>query len=174
VLTLMQTGKSHLFPIVMLDAPGGDYWRRWQQFISEVLLPRKLISPDDLSLYKITDSVEEAVAEVVNFYRVYHSMRYVSGDLVLRLRTPLPPALLERIRTEFADLLRGGTFEQTRALPEEANDHHLLALPRLRFRFDRRSLGRLRQLVNLINAQGTPPAATLPASSASPSDGQAP
>jgi uncharacterized protein (TIGR00730 family) len=163
VLTLVQTGKSHLFPIVMLDAPGGDYWRRWQQFITDVLLARRLISPEDLSLFKITDSVDEAVAEVVNFYRVYHSMRYVAGDLVLRLRTPLPPALLEHIRTDFADILRGGTFEQTNALPEEANDHHLHALPRLRFRFDRRSLGRLRQLVDLINRSGDRRVEDLPA-----------
>src|SRR5437588_917997 len=69
VLTLVQTGKSHLFPIVMLDEPGGDYWRLWQRYIEDVLLARKLISEEDLSLYRIVSSVDEAVAEVLGFYR---------------------------------------------------------------------------------------------------------
>ena len=77
VLTLVQTGKSHLFPIVMVDEPGGDYWKRWQSYIEDVLLARRMISPADLTLYKVTDSVDEAVAEITGFYRVYHSMRYV-------------------------------------------------------------------------------------------------
>src|SRR5262249_43189460 len=116
VLTLIQTGKSHLFPIVMVDEPGGDYWRVWQRYVEDLLLARGLISPEDMSLFKVTDSVEEAVAEVRNFYRVYHSMRYVGGDLVLRLQRPLGPALLERVRLEFANMIEGGTFEETPAL----------------------------------------------------------
>jgi hypothetical protein len=137
-----------------VDEPGGDYWKRWQSFIEEVLLERKLISPTDLALYKITDSVDEAVAEVLGFYRVYHSMRYVGGHLVLRLQHALSEGLLERIRTEFADIVNGGTFEQVPALPEEANDPHVASLPRLRFRFDRHSLGRLRMLIDTINREG--------------------
>jgi uncharacterized protein (TIGR00730 family) len=155
VLTLVQTGKSHLFPIVMIDEPGGNYWKLWNRFATEVLVPRGLISPADVSLYKVTDSVDEAVREVLDFYRVYHSMRYVGGELVLRLQHRLPEALLERIRHEFADIVVAGTFEQTEALPAEANDTHAAHLPRLRFRFDRRSLGRLRLLVDLINREGT-------------------
>ncbi len=153
VLTLVQTGKSHLFPIVMVDEPGGDYWKKWHQFIKEVLAARRLISPADLALYKVTDSVDEAVNEVLNFYRVYHSMRYVEGDLVLRLQRRLPEPLLEQIRTAFADIVVAGTFEQTNALPAEANDTAVASLPRLRFRFDRRSLGRLRMLVDQINRE---------------------
>jgi uncharacterized protein (TIGR00730 family) len=154
VLTLVQTGKSHLFPIVMLDEPGGDYWQLWRRYIEDVLLKRGLISPEDLALFKITDSVDEAVQEVVEFYRVYHSMRYVNRHLVLRLQRPLPDALLERIRLEFADIVEAGTFEQTSALPAEANETTLAALPRLRFQFDRRSLGRLRMLIDTINRDG--------------------
>ena len=105
VLTLVQTGKSHLFPVVMVDERGGDYWRRLDAFIREVLLPRHLISPADTALYKVTDSVPEAVAEVLTFYRVYHSMRYVDRELVLRLRKPLSSELLERIRQEYSDIL---------------------------------------------------------------------
>jgi uncharacterized protein (TIGR00730 family) len=154
VLTLIQTGKSHLFPVVLVDEPGGDYWRHWQRFVDDVLLRRGMISPDDLALYKITDSAEEAVAEIQQFYRVYHSMRFVGRDLVFRLQRPLGAALLEKLRDEFADILLGGRFEQTSALPAEANDPHLVALPRLRFRFDRRSLGRLRMLIDAINREG--------------------
>jgi uncharacterized protein (TIGR00730 family) len=156
VLTLVQTGKSHLFPIVMVEEPGGDYWKLWHQYVRDVLQGGGLISPDDLSLYRITDSVDEAVDEVLTFYRVYHSMRYVGGDLVLRLRHRLPDELLERIRTEFAGILVSGTFEQTSALPAEANDTQVADLPRLRFHFDRRSLGRLRQLIDLVNRAGVP------------------
>jgi uncharacterized protein (TIGR00730 family) len=151
VLTLVQTGKSHLFPIVMLDEPGGDYWVRWREYIVDELLGRELISPADMSLFKVTGSVEEAVAEVFDFYRVYHSMRYVRGDLLLRLQQRLPESLLERLRDEFADIVVAGTFEQTEALLEESNETHIAQLPRLRFRFDRRNLGRLRQMIDVIN-----------------------
>src|SRR5207302_1574712 len=110
VLTLIQTGKSHLFPIVMIDEPGGDYWKQWKHYVEEVLLKRGMISPPDMALFKVTDSVDDAVAEIVNFYRVYHSMRYVDGHLVLRLQHALPEPLLERIRAEFADIVEAGTF----------------------------------------------------------------
>src|SRR5437870_8282126 len=86
VLTLVQTGKSQMFPIVMVDEPGGDYWKQWEAYIHNVLLKRGLISPQDLSLFKVTDSVDQAVEEILGFYRVYHSMRYVGPDLVLRLQ----------------------------------------------------------------------------------------
>src|SRR5207253_2458019 len=132
-LTLVQTGKSHLFPIVMVDEPGGNYWALWERYVRDVLLARHLISPDDMSLFKVTDSVDAAIAEVLGFYRVYHSMRYVGGDLVLRLQHELAPPLLERIRADFPDILKSGTYEQTGALPEEANDPHVATLPRLRF-----------------------------------------
>jgi uncharacterized protein (TIGR00730 family) len=151
VLTLVQTGKSHLFPVVMVDEPGGDYWKLWHRYIEDVLLARKLISPSDLALYKITESVDEAVTEVLNFYRVYHSMRYVGDELVLRLQKRLSEELLDRLRTEFADIIVRGTIEQTAALAAEASDPHLAALPRLRLHFDRRHLGRLRMLIDVIN-----------------------
>lgn len=151
-LTLVQTGKSHLFPIVMVDAPGGDYWTRWQAYVADVFVSRQLISPDDLSLYKITTGVDEAVEEIRTFYRAYHSMRYVRDDLVLRLRKPLPLAILARVRQSYADFVVTGTFEQTDGpLPEEGGE--LPEMARLRFRFNRRSMGRLRQLIDFINAE---------------------
>ena len=85
VLTLLQTGKHDMMPVVLLDEPGGDYWRALEEFFQRHLLAKGMISPEDVSLYRVTDSVADAVAEVTNFYRMYHSMRYVKNDLVLRL-----------------------------------------------------------------------------------------
>ena len=151
VLTLVQTGKSRLFPIVCVDEPGGTFWKNWHKFIVSELLAKKLISPHDTALYKITESVDEALAEIQSFYRVYHSMRYVKGDLILRLQQPLSEHLLEVIRKEFADIVVKGTFVTCAPDPVEANDPETLQLPRLRFRFDRRNMGRLRLLVDRIN-----------------------
>ncbi len=151
-LTLIQTGKSHIFPIVMVDEPGGNYWQHWMKFIREGLLAPGYISPSDTSLFRVTDSVDEAIREVTGFYRVFHSMRYVRRELVLRLRESLTERKLQQIKRDFADILTGGTFEQVQALPEEANEPELSGLPRLKFRFDRHAAGRLRQLIDRVNA----------------------
>jgi uncharacterized protein (TIGR00730 family) len=151
VLTLIQTGKSHLFPVVLVDQPGGTYWSRWAEFIETELKGNGLISPPDSSLYRITNSVDEAVAEVMGFYRVYHSMRYVRKDLVVRLNRPISDATLQRINTEFKDIVWEGRIERADPDPQEANEPDLLDLPRLRFRFDRHGHSRFRQLIDLIN-----------------------
>jgi uncharacterized protein (TIGR00730 family) len=151
VLTLVQTGKSHMFPIVCVDYPGDDYWRQWDQFIRRQLLARHMISAPDLALYRVTDSVSDAVEEIRRFYRVYHSMRYIKGDLVLRMLSPPSDGRLDEIRSEFKDIVVDGSFVVRDADPVELNETEIAKLPRLRFRFDRRSLGRLRQLINLIN-----------------------
>ena len=153
-LTLVQTGKSHIFPLVCVDQPGGTYWQQWAKFIEDGLLANGYISPADRALYFVTDSVEAAVREVTNFYRVYHSMRYVRGALVLRLQSKLGDALMARIRAEFADILAGGAFEQVAALPDESNEPLLADMPRLKFRFARHHVGRLRQLIDLVNREG--------------------
>jgi uncharacterized protein (TIGR00730 family) len=150
-LTLVQTGKSHIFPIVLVDEPGGTYWKAWQGFIESQLLERGYISPADRFLFRVTDSVAEAVQEVTRFYGTYHSMRYVRGDLVLRLQSRLSEEKLAKIGHDFADILLGGNFVQTDALPEEKNEPTLAQLPRLKFRFDRHAIGRLRQLIDAIN-----------------------
>jgi hypothetical protein len=110
-----------------------------------------MISPEDLSLFKLTDSVDEAKTEVLQFFRVYHSMRYVKQDLVLRLQEPLHPLLLEAINREFVDLLTDGDFQQRDALPLEKDEAELAKFPRLVFHFNRRNLGRLRMLIDSIN-----------------------
>jgi hypothetical protein len=151
VLTLLQTGKRDMVPVIFLDEPGGNYWQRWHEFIVNTLLKQKMISPEDLSLYKLTDDCEEALAEILNFFRVYHSMRYVRHQLVLRLQESLHPSLLNDINEEFTDIVTEGEFTQQGPLKEEKDEPTLAHLSRLVFRFNRRSLGRLRQLIDAIN-----------------------
>jgi hypothetical protein len=115
------------------------------------LLSHRYISEADLSLYKVTDNVTEAAAEVLKFYRVFHSMRFVYDQLVLRLQRRPGPELMDRLNVEFRDILVDGTFELSGPLQQEAGDDHLADLPRLVFHFDRKGLGRLRQLIDTIN-----------------------
>jgi uncharacterized protein (TIGR00730 family) len=161
ILTLLQTGKNNPHPVVMLDVPVGTYWRKWQKFIQEDMLVTKLISPEDLNLFRIVDSAEAAVAEIAGFYRTYHSCRFVKGRLVLRLQHPLAAGQVEELNEKVGHLYPGGKVEQRSALPEEADEPELLTLPRLVAPYDRRSAGNLRQLIDLVNA--------LPLAGASPS-----
>lgn len=153
VLTLVQTGKSQPQPILCLQAPGCDYWSHWSDFISEQLLSRHLISPEDLSLFKIVESDDAAILEIERFYRIYHSIRYVEPSLVIRLKQRLSEATMAAINDEFADLLVEGRFVQQGPLPEEFDEPAAKDLPRLVFHSNRRSAGRLRQLIDRINTQ---------------------
>ena len=151
-LTLLQTGKQTMMPLVLLDHPNGSYWQELGEFFEHQMLRGGMISPEDARLYKVTNSVDEAVQEVLGFYRVYHSMRYVGHELVFRLNSPINAETLETIQQDFSDILVDGTFRLSAALPEEENESELAAMPRLVFHFDRRSLARLRMLIDLVNA----------------------
>ncbi len=151
-LTLVQTGKRDLMPIVCVDEPGGTYWKAWQEFIVEQLLNRRLISPADMSLFRCCESVEDAVTEVLRFYSVYHSMRYVRRKLVLRLNREPGDELIARLNDEFRDIVESGTIVRSGPLPLESDDPHLADLPRLVFQFNRKDIGRLRQMVDVINS----------------------
>lgn len=152
ILTLAQTGKGDPQPIVFLQAPGCDYWTKWYAFVTEQLLQRNLISPEDLSLFKIVDNEEDAVTEITTFYRRYHSIRFVGRQLAMRLSRPLQEDHVAALQTSFPDLLTEGTFEQRGPLTEELDEPALKDLPRLVFYFNRRSAGRLRQLIDHVNA----------------------
>ncbi len=155
-LTLLQTGKTALVPLVCVDPPGGDFWRTWDGFVRRMLLDRGLISDEDLALYRVTDSAEAAADEIVEFYRNFHSSRFVGKRLVLRLRHAPSDADLEQIRSNFGDIVADGTFAVTAALPEETEEEALADLPRLVFQFNRRNLGRLRQLIDTLNRLAPP------------------
>jgi predicted Rossmann-fold nucleotide-binding protein len=150
-LTLLQTGKCQMMPLVLLDQPRGTYWKTWQRYVEDHILRRGMIAPEDLGMYLVTDNVARAVEEITRFYRVYHSSRYVNDLLVIRTLLPLSDALLADLNRDFAPIIERGAIEACKAFPAESDDPATLQLPRIAFRFDRRGYGRLRQLINRIN-----------------------
>lgn len=151
LLTLMQTGKSDLHPVVLLEAEGGHYWPEWRRFMDEHLAGHGLISPEDLDLVYVTDSIESAVGEIEGFYRNYHSQRYVDGTLVLRLQRLPDEASLARLSEEFADILRSGAMRAAAPSEAEVAEGDYPELPRLALDFNQRSYGRLRWLIDALN-----------------------
>ena len=152
-LTLMQTGKSQLMPLVLIDRPGGTYWKTWDKHVREHLLRDQLVSPDDLNLYRITDDTDEAVRIVTRFYRNFHSSRFVKDLFIIRLKhAPTEPAL-EAMNEDFADIITGPSIKRIEATPEEREDTDHIEMPRIAFGFNRRDYGRLRQLIDVLNSQ---------------------
>ena len=149
-LTLIQTGKSEIVPIVFVDAPGGSYWKEWEQYIHSHLLGAKLISAQDMNLFRTTDDVDTAIQEILDFYSNYHSSRYVDEHLVLRVRHAPDTEQLEQLNDEFAGIVSGGKIAVRTALPQERDE--LPDFPRVTLRFNRRDVGRLRRLIDRLNA----------------------
>ena len=147
-LTLIQTGKASMVPIVLCEGAGGDYWKRFMDFVREPLLSRNLISPEDEHLLYVAPTPEAARDHVVKFYRVYHSSRYVKEDLVIRLKRRLSPAEVERLNDEFAVLVKRGRIVQCG--PYEIEGEHL-DLARLAFTHTRYKYGLVRRLIDRIN-----------------------
>lgn len=151
-LTLMQTGKSQIMPLVLMDRPGGTYWKTWDKNVREHLLRNQLISPDDLNLYQITDSADQAVKWITRFYRNFHSMRWVKDSLVIRLRYAPSQTAVDALNEDFADIITGDKIHISSPLKDEVDDNDELALARIAFGFDRRHYGRLRQLLDVLNS----------------------
>ncbi len=150
ILTLIQTGKSEMKPIVMLEGEHGDYWRHWENYIRRSLLEKGFISPEDRNLYYVAEDPADAVNHVCRFYRNYHSSRYLRDDYIIRLRAPLRDEDVEVLNTEFAVLVKSGRIVQRDALPEEAGEHP--GLPRLVFTHTRHQFGLLRTLIDRVNS----------------------
>lgn len=149
-LTLSQTGKHGPAPLVLIDCPGENYWHDWNDFVHKQLLRRGLISPQDSSLYTITDNLEVACQAIANFYRVYHSSRYVGEKFVIRLNSELSEKDVESLNQEFGDILITGKIEKSQALSEELGDE-TAHLPRLVMYFNQKDVGRLYQMIGRIN-----------------------
>jgi len=152
VLTLMQTGKARIIPVVLVDKPGGRYWETWRRFMQEDLLGLGLVSPDDFKFFKITHDIDAAVAEIEHFYRNYRSYRWVGPRMVLRLTHRLTSAAVAQLNTDFAEIIERGEIVQRDALSEEANEPELAAFPRLVLQPHRRNFGRFRMLIDAVNA----------------------
>ncbi|MDH3216150.1 MAG: LOG family protein [Candidatus Krumholzibacteria bacterium] len=153
-LTLLQTEKAPARPFLLLELPGETYWERWDKFVKDQLLKRGLISPEDISLYKIVHSAEKAVDEINTFYSTFHSFRQVGDKRVIRLERELPDAAIEQLNEQFHDIVADGAIERTYALPEEANEPELLTKPRIAFCYSHQSAGRLKQMIDQINKMG--------------------
>ena len=149
-LTLCQTGKYGPAPLVLIDEPGGDYWRSWDNYICKYLVKRGLISPEDTSFYTITDNLDQACGAIYNFYRVYHSSCYVGQQFIMRLNSELSDIQVEKLNEDFSDILIKGSIKKSTALPQEMEEE-TVDLPRLVFDFNQRDFGRLYQMINVIN-----------------------
>jgi len=151
LLTLVQTGKAVPVPIVLLDTPSGRYWDSFGRFLDDAVLANGMIDPEDRRLYRITDDVDEAVAEIAGFYRNFHSLRWVGSRMVIRLRASPTKAEVAALNRDYGDLLLGGRIERTDPLSPEVSGQDHLDLPRLALRFDPRRYGRLRMLIDALN-----------------------
>ena len=154
-LTLIQTGKAEPQPVVMIDPPGSTYWRDWDRYVQFELLGRGLISPNDTRLYMITSDIDKGIEHIDRFYGNFHSIRYVDGRLVIRLQHSPTGALIERLNEEFADIVVEGRIEICGMQERESDEPETADLHRIRFKFNQRHLGRLRIMIDVLNASLT-------------------
>ena len=154
VLTLLQTGKAPPMPVVLMELPGEQYWESWDQFIRQQLLAHKLISPEDLSFYKIVHSPEEAVERITTFYSTYHSIRQVRDRLVIRLEKELLDNQIKELNKNFQDLIKSGEISKAHVLPSEEDEPDFLSKPRISFVYNKKSAGRLNEMIMMINQMG--------------------
>ena len=159
-LTLIQTGKSPIVPVVMVEA-GASYWTDWMKFVKSDLLERGMISSDDVGLFRIVENEQQAYDEIANFYRNFHSARYVKQWLVVRMLRDVPDDVIIRWNENFKDILVNGNTGRIEKcdpfpheqddIPTEREDPLTKTLPRIKMLFNRRDFGRLRMLINEIN-----------------------
>jgi len=151
-LTLLQTGKHNIIPLVLIDEPGGTYWERWIAFFRKELLTEHYISESDFLLFERVNTADEAVGKITRFYRRYHSIRYVDGRTVIRLATPLSNEYADELRKNFSSLLvPDGEMYLSGHLPEEADEPDIAGFQRLVLDFNRCDYGQLRKLIDAVN-----------------------
>ncbi|MDH5522056.1 MAG: LOG family protein, partial [Acidimicrobiia bacterium] len=151
LLPLIQTGKSDLHPIVMIEQQGTGYWGPVMDFMHNVLAAKGFISENDGSLFTFTNDPVEAADVICRFYANFHSQRYVDGRLVLRLNQAPDPAQLEHLNDAYSDIVVEGRIEVIDPTPPELRDEDALECARVAFRFDRRQFGRLREMIDELN-----------------------
>jgi uncharacterized protein (TIGR00730 family) len=151
-LTLIQTGKSKPRPILLMEPKGSTYWADWMRFVHNQLVGNGFIRKEDLKLFHIVSSVDEAVRRIEGFYRVYHSIRYVSGLTVLRLNKKLSAEKLHLLNRQFKDILTSGSIRMAPPTKEELKKGEYLNLPRLVMNFNLRGYGRLCEMISVINS----------------------
>ncbi|MHC4322153.1 MAG: LOG family protein [Planctomycetota bacterium] len=153
-LTLIQTGKSKPRPIVLIEPPDSQYWNHWIGFVTKELAGGDFISRNDMSLFIHVNSVEKAIDEILQFYRVYHSIRYVGEKTVIRLNSLLSSENIEKLNKRYSSILRSGEIEPTGYLPTEQKNEEFLDLPRLVMDFNRRDYGAFYEMLGFLNTLG--------------------
>lgn len=148
ILTLMQTGKSEIVPLVLVEGADRSYWKEWERYIDDHLLKNGWISASDKNLYHIAKTAEEAAEHILKFYSTYQSSRYVKEFFVIRLRQPLGQEKLDELNKRYSDIIEEGKIEPCLPFPEESED---LECPRVAFKHTRNHFGRLRMLIDDIN-----------------------
>ena len=151
-MTLIQTGKAMVYPLILLNAPGSDYWKKWDDFVRSALMEGNYISKTDFHLWKITDSVDEAVKEIETFYSNFNSYRYIGDTLIIRIKHAPSTKELAKFNEDFADIIKEGQMEVCEPLKGE---RECLEMPRITFQHKRRDYGRLRLLIDAINQIST-------------------
>ena len=146
MITLVQTGKSRPRPIILMEPQGSSYWSSWMHFVKS-----QLVKKGDLSLFQIVKTTDQAVSYIEDFYRVYHSIRYVSGLAVLRLNRQISKKTLKFINKEFKDILTTGEIMVSPPTTKEIQEKEFLNLPRLVMNFNLRDYGRLYEMIQVIN-----------------------
>ncbi len=153
LLTLMQTGKTAIRPVVLLEAPDGTYWRDWLKFVQEHLIERGLCSPEDLALVEQCDGVDDALRTVERFYANYRSARYIGERLVLRLARAPSKAQLSTLNQQFRDIVARGRIERVSITPAESREGDAVDLDRIAL-YPKHNFGRIRQLIDALNLLG--------------------
>jgi len=151
MLTLIQTGKSKPRPVVLMEPKGSAYWEAWKHYVVDHLLKNGFIKKEDLKLFRIVKTVDEAIKYIEDFYRVYHSIRYASGLTVIRLNRDISNKTLELINKEFKDILTSGKIRFSPPTDKEIQNKEYLNLSRLVMNFNLRDYGRLCEMIHVIN-----------------------
>lgn len=150
-LTLIQTGKSKPRPIVMMEPKGSTYWASWKRFINNEFVKNGYIDKEDFNLFYISKNVDDAIKYIEDFYKIYHSIRYISGLTVLRLNKSLSDKTIKLINKEFKDILTSGEIRLSGPIKEEVQRGEYPDLPRLVMHFNLRDYGRLCKMIRIIN-----------------------
>lgn len=151
-LTLIQTGKASPRPVICMDPKGSTYWDSWRKFLKKELAGRHMVDPDDLGLVHYTHDHHDAVRVITQFYRNYHSSRYIGDRLIVRVKVPLTKAKLKDLNSEFKGILGKGKIEQfMKPFPEEVNELHNAELPRIALYFNRRHFALMIKMIGRIN-----------------------
>jgi hypothetical protein len=151
MLTLIQTGKSRPRPVVLMEPKGSTYWAQWIHFVNKQLVKKGYIKKEDLNLFRIVKTVGGGIKYIEDFYKVYHSIRYVSGLTVLRLNKEISDKTLKLINKKFKDILTSGEIKISPPTNKEIQEGEYLSLPRLVMNFNMRDYGRLCEMIRVIN-----------------------